>query len=613
MSKEKLDSKRKEESNFANAPTSKKIGFFSAMLVVIGSSVGAGIFFKAGNVLDNSQGSIVFAMFCWVLAGFAVIAMALALIEIASARNDNLSVIGWCQTFNSRFTYKACKNFMAYVYLPLTYFFMPLYTIMSIQDGISSLIPNYNGFGTSADWAIMMVFAILISAYFIIVNGISSKMGNIHNWIITSVKFLPLVFAAVLGFVILGMNGQIANTGYDAGFNPSIPTDYSQNSQEYVAYNSNNFSSIYNFANLTPGFGMFIAIGSIFFAYDGFYVTAGIQTEMKEPKKTPYAILFGLIAVTVIYLIIALSMSLGSEDGSPFGFEDFLVAHGVVGLYAAFQILIGVGVLGIINGYSLWSTRFVEDLIRANELPFSTKLVGKIKENRAYVGLTYNLVVSLPIVLIFCIIGGLAYVNSSGYAEYYGSRVAELYSFGDLMATWTSVMAFTFILLSIVGAMKNRKTNHIKVEKSKYFYPMAIASVITMSLPIFMTFFGPIADMFMLFWIPQHDTVETIDGVSVTVISYVSDILVPRIMSVVVLLLFMGLMIVPTIIEDYKLKKQYGSIEKGEIAKIEKMAKATGLTLKEKLIESIQVQKRNILNEEEKAILGVNSMDELNQ
>ena len=30
-------------------------------------------------------------------------------------------------------------------------------------------------------------------------------------------------------------------------------------------------------------------------------VTAGLQTEMKEPKKTPKAILFGLIIVTVIY------------------------------------------------------------------------------------------------------------------------------------------------------------------------------------------------------------------------------------------------------------------------------------------------------------------------
>lgn len=581
MSSEKLDKKQKHESNFANASTSKKIGFFSAMLVVVGSSVGAGIFFKAGNVLTESQGSIVFAMFCWLLAGFAVIAMALALIEIASARNDNLSIIGWCQTFNSRFTYKACKNFMAYVYLPLTYFFMPLYTVMSIQDGIRSVVVDYRGFGTDADWAIMMVIAALISAYFIVINGLSARMGNIHNWIITSVKFLPLIFAAILGFVIIGLNGKISTPDYAAGFNPSTPTSS---------------SDVYTFSQLTPGFGMFIAIGGIFFAYDGFYVTAGIQTEMKEPKKTPIAILVGMIVVTVIYLVIALSMSLGAENGNPFGFESFLKNNDLIGLYAAFQILIGVGVLGIINGFSLWSTRFMEDLIKANEVPLSTKLVNKIKENKAYVGIVYNLVLSVPIIFLFSIIGGLGYVDSSGYGEDYGFGVSKLYSFADLMATWTSVVAFAFILFSIVGAMKNRKHGNIKVEKSKFFYPMAIASVITMSLPIFMTFFGPIADLFMLFHIKPEE-------------GYISDVLVPRIMSVVVLFLFVSLMIAPTLIEDYKLKKQYGSIEKGEIAKIEKMANVTGVSLKEKLIESIQMQKRKVLNNEEKAILGFESME----
>ena len=82
------------ERSLANAPLSKKIGFFSAMLVVIGSCIGSGIFFKAGNVLSNSQGSIIFAMFTWIFASFGVLCMALALIDITSARNDNLSVIG---------------------------------------------------------------------------------------------------------------------------------------------------------------------------------------------------------------------------------------------------------------------------------------------------------------------------------------------------------------------------------------------------------------------------------------------------------------------------------------------------------------------------------------
>ncbi|WP_255565866.1 APC family permease [Mycoplasma sp. E35C] len=587
----------KPEASFANAPTSKKIGFFSAMLVVIGSSVGAGIFFKAGSVVDSSHNSIVFAIFAWLLAAFAVISMAMALIEIASARNDNLSIIGWCQTFNSRFIYKSCKNFMVYIYLPLTYFFMPLYVVLSIQDGISALRPDIVGFNTKADWSILMVIAILMSVYFIVVNGLSAKAGNIQNWIITCVKFLPLLFAAVLGFVILGVNnGQVADEKYKAIFNPNVNlTEIANNENPDV-----NFAKILNLNALSPGFGLFIAMGAIFFAFDGFYVTAGIQTEMKEPKKTPWAILFGMIFVTVIYLVIAISMSLGAEGGKPSGFQSFLVKHDLNWLYALFQILIGVGVLGIINGFALWSTRFMEDLIRANEVPFSTKLVNKINDKRAVVGIKYNLALAIPVIIIFCIIGGLAYVDAGDYGPSYGTGSAELYSFADLMATWTAVIAFAYILFAIIGAISNRKTKKIKVQKSKFFLPMAYSSIISMILPIFFTFFAPIADFFLMFLIPTSSE------------NWAIEVLIPRLMVVIVLIIFLAFMFVPIWVEDYFMKKKFGSIEKGEIDKIHRMAIVTNKTLKQALLEQIRNEKRTILNEEEKLILGVEKIQEAN-
>ena len=561
----------------ANAPLKKKIGFFSAMMVVVGSSVGAGIFFKAGGVLSNSQGSIIFAMFCWIFAAFAVISMGLALIEIASARNDNLSLIGWCQTFNGRWVYKACKNFMVYIYLPLTYFFMPLYVIMSIQDGASYFTGNSIIVSNSVDWVILMAIAVAMTLYFVIVCGLSSKMGNIQNWIITAVKFIPLLFAVVCGFVIVAMNGIQGD--YGAGFRPSdatVPTE------------------IYSFASMSPGFGMFIAVAAIFFAYDGFYVAAGLQTEMKEPKKTPMAILFGLIIVTVIYLLIAIAMSLGSTDGSPFGFKDWLVSKNVGWIYGVFQILIGVGVLGIINGFAMWSTRFMEDLIRANEVPFSAKLVNKINDKTPFVGIIYNLVISLPIVIVFCIIGGLAYVNAGGYG--YAESVNKLYSFADLMGTWTALLAFSFIMFAIVGALKNRKTNFVKVEKSKFFKPTATLSILLLSLPIFFTFFAPIADLFFLFRIPT------------SVDNYTNDVLVPRIMTVVVLFIFIGLMVGPELIERMYLKHKYGSVDQGLVAKSKAMANAKGISVEEEILVNLGIERRTQLEEFEKIALGRNSL-----
>jgi amino acid transporter len=42
----------------------KQLGFMSCIIVVIGACIGAGIFFKNGSILTNTQGSIVLSVVC---------------------------------------------------------------------------------------------------------------------------------------------------------------------------------------------------------------------------------------------------------------------------------------------------------------------------------------------------------------------------------------------------------------------------------------------------------------------------------------------------------------------------------------------------------------------
>lgn len=105
-----ITEKNVEKGLFQKASTTKKIGFISVILMVIGSSIGAGIFFKSARVLEYSGGNLIFAIISWIIAAVAVIALALALVEISSGRNDNLGMIGWNQTFASKHSYKMCKN-----------------------------------------------------------------------------------------------------------------------------------------------------------------------------------------------------------------------------------------------------------------------------------------------------------------------------------------------------------------------------------------------------------------------------------------------------------------------------------------------------------------------
>jgi amino acid transporter len=105
-----------------------------------------------------------------------------------------------------------------------------------------------------------------------------------------------LAFAIVIGYVVVGMNnGSVV---------PPAPKP------------SNGFTG------LSPVLGIFASIPSIFFAFDGFYATAGIQSEMKEPKKVSKAMMVGLLIVSTISILISVSLLISSGTGKFGGLEQ---------------------------------------------------------------------------------------------------------------------------------------------------------------------------------------------------------------------------------------------------------------------------------------------------
>ncbi len=525
----------------------KKISFFSAILVVMGSSIGAGIFFRSEQVLNNSQNSLVLAIFSWLIAAFSVIAMGLALVEISSVRNDNLSILGWTKEFNTRKTFKASKNFMLYLYLPINLFYMPLYLIMTLQDGIGSLIHQDSSpfiFNTNVDWLLWTLISIGISIYFMCVSGLSSKAGNIQNKIFMYIKFLPLGFVAVVGFVLVGMNMGGWNK-VQIGF-----SDYG-NFMDFIK-EGNQLSKFF------PSIGLCLSVSAIFFTYDGFYVAAGIQSEMENPKKTPMAILTGLVVVTSIYLIIAISMSI--NGGSFSQMQEFMKkAWGNnVGriLYGIVNILIAIGILSIINSYAIWMPRYAESLIKEGEVPFTFKYRFKLNDNKPKIGVIYYIILTIPLVLVFSIIGSLSYINS--YNKNYGQGMGRLYTFADLIATWMSMIVFVFIVAAIFGGIVNRKTNRIKTKKTSYFLPMAWISCIVIGFTSLITILMPFIDLIMIAFLDKQSIISFNPNNSY------EDIIIGRIMLVVTLFIIVSFIYGIRFIEDKIHIRKYGSIEKYE-------------------------------------------------
>ncbi len=490
--------------------TKKKIGFLSAIVLVITSCIGAGIFFKSGTILNNVHQNLGLAISAWIIAAIGVIAMALALMEMCGAcsASGDKGFMEWNRTFNRRWIYYGCKNFMTFVFMPTTFFFMPLYGLQSILDGISSFGVDVSG----VPWWSLVIIAFLIDTWFMFVSGFSSRAANIQSWVVTSLKFIPLIVAMVIGFVIFGLN--------NSQLPPSINTDVTKH-PEWTLF------------GISPAFGLFTSLSAVFFAYDGFYVACGINTQMKNPKQVPLALVIGLSLVTVIYLLIAVSCIVGSGSGNWFGFKHFFESKGLSTFYGVVSILISIGVFGIVNCDSVWAPRFIEDLIRDDELfNWTKRFKNRLNPDQPKVGVLINYCIFVPICILFALIGSLGYIP--GNYDNVNNEVRKLYAFCDLSSTWNAIIVFTFIVLAIYGALKNRFTKKIEIpKKSKIFMPCAIISIVIIALALFTEFFAPLYNLFAMI-------VELNKG---TVID--REYKIGTIMLVIVLLIYVMLMFIP--------------------------------------------------------------------
>ncbi|ADM21986.1 APC family permease [Mesomycoplasma hyorhinis] len=504
----------------------QKISFASALLIVLGSCIGAGIFFKSRSVLEGSGYYLTLAIFAWVLSSFAIIAMAFSLLEISSvSTHSNNSLIEWNKRFNSQFIYKLSRNFIIFIYLPLTYFSMPLYFVQTLQDAYQafSLTPNAD-FHFHLDWFIVLIIVLVFVYYFALV-GLSSKLANWHNKIILVFKFLPIILVVVVSFIMFSSGGA-AKLNSKPVFVDIKEIVENKESLKYTI----------------PGFGFVLSLAAIFFTYEGFFAATGIQSEMKEPKKTPLAILFGLIIVTVIYLLLAIAMSIVG-DGSISSFiyvlkndlkwNDTLISN-VLGFT---NIFIALGILGILNAFTLWGPRLVEELILQGDFKFLSKYKSKLNVEKPIVGTIILLLFSTVFIIILFLIGTFAFIDDSKYNNY-GVRLDSLYSLADILGNWSALISFAFIGIAIFGGLKNRKTNKVKVTKFKYFVPFSIISLVVIWIILIFSIGVPILDLLALFWIKDAQ-----------------DILVPRLIKVLILVAFFAISGMPIFFEYLKNKR----------------------------------------------------------
>ena len=257
----------------------KKYGLFTATCMVVGIVIGSGIFFKAKDVFLAANGNAYYSIFAWLISGLIMVSIATTFGVLATKYEKINGVVDYAEAtcgktyafyvgwFLSMVYYPAMTSVLAWVSARYTLVLFGYIEAPLFVDLKSSL---------NSPECITLALLYLVVIYFI--NTIAPRLAGKFQVSSTVIKLVPIVFIALVGFVVGLFNGKL-------GANLDL--------------NAVDTSLIENPASST---GLFPAICSTIFAYEGWIVATSINSEIKDSKKNlPIALCVGTLIIVAAY------------------------------------------------------------------------------------------------------------------------------------------------------------------------------------------------------------------------------------------------------------------------------------------------------------------------
>lgn len=314
----------------------RQISFGQALATVIGSVIGAGVFFKIGTITAQT-GSSSTTIFVWILAGIISIASGLTISEIAAS----LKINGAIKYLD--YTYGRVWGFLFGWAQMIVYFPAQIGALSSIFG-----VQFVSLFGINAKYANLI--AIFLVLFLLAINLIGTKFSSKMQSVITILKVIPIVLIIIWGFF---NQNKIAAPIFPltVGNNISFPNAISQ--------------------------GLLSAL----FAFEGWIVVTNLANEVKNPEKDlSRAIILGLSAITLIYVLINYTFLtvLPIHDLVNNNNAAFEASMKLFSQFGGKLVTIGIliSVYGAVNAFMLTGMRTPYILAQDNLLPFSNK-IGK--------------------------------------------------------------------------------------------------------------------------------------------------------------------------------------------------------------------------------------------
>ncbi|MDR0879569.1 MAG: amino acid permease [Clostridioides sp.] len=327
-----------------NNELKKTLGLAAALTTVIGSVIGAGVFFKPQAVYTLTGGQPGLGMILWLVAGIMTITAGLTAAEVAAM----IPKTGGMPVYIKEIYGDKLGFLTGWMQIILFYpgMMAALAVIFAQQITGADMLNMPHLLGPAA------IFMIIVVAF---INMMGSKAAGGIQTVSTVCKLIPLFLIMIVGFIKGGGgNGVFAPL---AGAEVSVGGIIGQ------------------------------VLIAILFAYDGWLNVGAIAGEMKNPgKDLPKAIVGGLAIVMAVYFLInvAYLWVLPASELAKVASPASAVATKMFGAVGGKIISVGIliSVFGTLNGYMLTGPRVIFQMATDRTLPMS-KSLSKVNSSQA--------------------------------------------------------------------------------------------------------------------------------------------------------------------------------------------------------------------------------------
>ncbi|WP_027123771.1 APC family permease [Mycoplasmoides pirum] len=362
----------------------RKIGFFSALAMSLGTIIGIGIFFKnipiiKAQAIENSDMfSFWSGIVSWIIAAVIILCAAISFSKIATNYSSNGGLASWTENLSREVSTTRLGGKMKIQYLGRfvriqhsAYYLgifagvLPFLAVEGLYNAIDIAVNNTPSGQVHFGYIFLGGFIILISL--IGINFLSSRGSRSSSYIQNTsmlLKIIPLGIALIIGLSNINQSNILDKNVNDLMNSPIkdlYPTDITK---QLIPT-----TTIFNVK------GMFIALPSILFAFDSFTNVGNLPDRVNNPKKTiPIVLVVSIIIASIVYILIAIGAGFtGFGDvGTIFKtlVPDNLANAASIrkGLDITINIFVTISAIGVVNGMSFTLFESCKSLIGSGQI-----------------------------------------------------------------------------------------------------------------------------------------------------------------------------------------------------------------------------------------------------